>query len=502
MNSNLKLLPAALLVAMLALAGCGGGSDDTPEPPPTPVDPVDDKLTTDTARANEMFAEIADARDDVSGYDDDAADALANAEKYSGMLTTVAVKGDSTVAQTNAQMVLDALDHMEDARDSADAILTMAEGYVTEATGLHADTPRKASLLKAANDLVGKAESVIEDIDDLIAEYDRRAFAYAIPENDDDERDPALVAKIVAEAINVQLDGTTALTAAPGLFSAPTNADELAAFRTARLQTLPSGARTWEMIFGSARVSVTGREWADVVADVTATPAPTTAITNAYTQTGEYMGIAVTIECDGTCSISDGTLVGDWTVEAISPTQKWTRTSTGDFIAAIFAEYGHWLNDDGDIQLYVGRGDLGTGTVNVGDSTTLDATATYNGAAAGMSVRDSNGTAEGGLASGAFTATVSLEAEFGGTPVVSGTIDGFEGGAHVNTAWVVTLEEMTLSGTTTLGTDGRTSTGRNVDQGYWSNASIGPDTLRPTSVYGAFDANFIDGEARGVYVAD
>ena len=39
MNSNLKLLPAALLVAVLALAGCGGGGSDdmTPDPMPMPT---------------------------------------------------------------------------------------------------------------------------------------------------------------------------------------------------------------------------------------------------------------------------------------------------------------------------------------------------------------------------------------------------------------------------------------------------------------------------------
>ncbi len=39
MNSNLKLLPAALTVAMLALAGCGGGSSDDMMPDPTPPTP-------------------------------------------------------------------------------------------------------------------------------------------------------------------------------------------------------------------------------------------------------------------------------------------------------------------------------------------------------------------------------------------------------------------------------------------------------------------------------
>ena len=39
MNSNWKLLPATLLVAVLALAGCGGGSggDTTPDPAPMPT---------------------------------------------------------------------------------------------------------------------------------------------------------------------------------------------------------------------------------------------------------------------------------------------------------------------------------------------------------------------------------------------------------------------------------------------------------------------------------
>ena len=54
MNSNLKLLPAALLVAVLALAGCGGGTD------PEPVDPGP---TAEEQMITELKAEIAALRE-------------------------------------------------------------------------------------------------------------------------------------------------------------------------------------------------------------------------------------------------------------------------------------------------------------------------------------------------------------------------------------------------------------------------------------------------------
>ena len=95
------------------------------------------------------------------------------------------------------------------------------------------------------------------------------------------------------------------------------------------------------MIFGSARVSVAGSEWADVatVAGTTAAQPAAADINSAHElAAAEYMGILVNLECDGTCSISGATLVGDWTVEADSAAQKWTRTGTGDFVTADYAE--------------------------------------------------------------------------------------------------------------------------------------------------------------------
>ena len=83
MNSNLKLLPAALLVAVLALAGCGGGSDDmttppepTEPPPPTCMDGYALDQSTNTC------VETAASAEDKAA----AKEAAANAKKLFGYL--------------------------------------------------------------------------------------------------------------------------------------------------------------------------------------------------------------------------------------------------------------------------------------------------------------------------------------------------------------------------------------------------------------------------------
>ena len=93
MNSNLKLLPAALLVAVLALAGCGGGSDDmttppepTEPPPPTCMDGYALDQSTNTC------VETADG----AKASEDAKAAAAMARALHGVLGTDA--GVPTVA--------------------------------------------------------------------------------------------------------------------------------------------------------------------------------------------------------------------------------------------------------------------------------------------------------------------------------------------------------------------------------------------------------------------
>ena len=101
MNSNLKLLPAALFVAVLALAGCGGGSsDNTPPPPATPQEMCEDAGKNWYEGACYTDQELVDLGAEQEGMkrDDEADDAerMANAEKFHGLLSNA---GAATAGQ-------------------------------------------------------------------------------------------------------------------------------------------------------------------------------------------------------------------------------------------------------------------------------------------------------------------------------------------------------------------------------------------------------------------
>ncbi len=100
MNSNLKLLPATLLVAVLALAGCGGsGSDDTMPPPPPPPTP-EEQCRDDGGIYEDGECKSADdlreeGAQDVA--DEEKAKAMeAMAKKLRGLLAVAAVAPAAT----------------------------------------------------------------------------------------------------------------------------------------------------------------------------------------------------------------------------------------------------------------------------------------------------------------------------------------------------------------------------------------------------------------------
>ena len=78
--------------------------------------------------------------------------------------------------------------------------------------------------------------------------------------------------------------------------------------------------------------------------------------------------------------------------------------------------------------------------------TRADVTASYTGKAAGISVRDKT--------SGHFTADVDLTATFGESPMLGGTISGFDGKA-ANPEWNVMLDDTALGGTAAIAADRR-----------------------------------------------
>ncbi len=105
MNSNLKLLPAALFVAVLALAGCGGGSsDETTTPPPPPPTPEEECLAGDGVVYEDGVCKTAeDLRQEGRDAEKEAEEAKAMeamAKKLRGLLAVAAVDA-TNAAPTN-----------------------------------------------------------------------------------------------------------------------------------------------------------------------------------------------------------------------------------------------------------------------------------------------------------------------------------------------------------------------------------------------------------------
>ena len=128
-----------------------------------------------------------------------------------------------------------------------------------------------------------------------------------------------------------------------------------------------------------------------------------------------------------------------------------------------------------------------------------DTSATYSGDAVGMSVHkttDVDGEITS-IYSGAFTADVTLTAEFSATPanqLLGGTVDNFQGNA-VDPLWTVRFDRMAVSA-------GGVAAGRtdaSGGDGTWTAASYGAAEARPVGIFGGFNAHFTDGHAAGAY---
>ena len=180
MNSNLKLLPATLLVAVLALAGCGGGSggDTTPDPMPMPT-PEEECLAGGGAVYEDGECKTAeDLREegrDAEAAEREAAEAAearqAAAKKIFGFLNAtpddsstllvvapVSARPDSL--DTTAGDLMDAYDAAKDAdnmigmEDKAQVAYMSTQGAGRQVDSVNTDDTRpvlNATLILAAN---------------------------------------------------------------------------------------------------------------------------------------------------------------------------------------------------------------------------------------------------------------------------------------------------------------------------------------------------------------
>ena len=208
----------------------------------------------------------------------------------------------------------------------------------------------------------------------------------------------------------------------------------------------------------------------------------------------------------------------------------YTLNSAGTkYTQANFVEWGLWLTEANNavvINRYIGTG-IGSTPVTPGGTGFEVATsetygnsnkATYKGAAAGLSSRNTGTRTKPVHASGHFVADVELNATFAGaTSRIKGTIDNFrtaaasQGTDHVGN-WTLSLIDGTEGTPNANGAawDGSEVTSSDYDRdtvtGSWTaqaygglNVANGVQEKRPTGIYGEFNANFSDGKANGVY---
>ncbi|MCY4260542.1 MAG: hypothetical protein OXC91_09805 [Rhodobacteraceae bacterium] len=182
---------------------------------------------------------------------------------------------------------------------------------------------------------------------------------------------------------------------------------------------------------------------------------------------------------------------------------------------ATYADYGMWLTgtdeDTFDIQAraaLIGPDPASRATPNIttranGRNNLGFDSATYSGTARGLSARSRYEGASYVTASGHFLADVELNATFGGTPTLGGTIDGFrsadpanQGRDHVNPAWSLTLQGWSPDSTDATGGLGTFADGdpdtQETARGHWSAWMHGPQGRRPDGIYGGFVAAFRD----------
>ena len=530
-----------MVIAALALAGCGGNGGTTtvqpPEPPPSCPDGqtgTPPNCVTPGPSVADLFETAQNARDAAEAAETDAEAAVKAATEASGKLDVLSVAGNSMMAQENAQSVLDNQTKANDAVTAAEK----AETDLMQADK-DADEHNNSALDNAIADAIKVAEDAVETAKEQAEGKTLKMAVEKVTGDDPKAKDypmtPAQIGTGVADQIEAALKATsstdgsaTRLTDLDALTTAPTTATDP---KETRVLMDDHQGMTWEMIVGSDKVmdfrivdgvttskvrgsSVATMTAADVDADLTSTGG--TNSTNEYadgfqTDNSTYNGIPGTTFCNGSdCSVdTDGKLKGGWYFTPSDDKEYYVRNAADTMyeVETLYARFGHWLSVATNlttVNLYAAPGNSATNATGLefdGDPLT-DTEATYKGSAVGMSVRkqfNADGTVvSGSTQSGAFTADVTLDATFGASPTLMGTINNFQSNnsGAVDSSWSIKLLPAAYTGTITSPNGVTSASGQN---GEWSAASYGVSGQRPTGIYGGFNAHFTNGNAAGAY---
>ena len=548
------LRTGSVLAVAALLSACSSNNNTTrttpndmtmPEPPPGPT--ADQVARTSMTTLDSSVTALAT----LSAADDKAGSALKMAKDYSEMITLLGSDGNSMKAMESAQKVLDAHKSLQDALTAAKTAKTAAE----EAKGkLPADA--EPLLVKALDDAIKKADTQIAATQKILdAEGDPSLAHYVemVTGTDADNLHTAAdvgegVAKKIADAFVATTARVHISTTASVAMAARSNADIKAANK---LFLHDATGHTWAQIVGETkvrkeRIGTTAepnknRQVASVTGMASSFFASVPTFDDANTADGfmhadaNYKGIAGNLVCLGTdCEVdANGKLSGSWYFSPsdeeayyINRTDDTTTANVDEsqlFEPEMFVTYGHWLAETGDnatVNTFAYRGDTDDGFTPEGGSWAAAvqsnpdlraAKATYSGKAAGRAVHNEIG--ENGQVtkrhSGRFTADVSLNATFGASPTLGGTVTNFkspDNSAAVDPNWKVTLKGTTAASNTAATVDASTgelaaagvAKGSGQD-GAWNAQSYGEAGKRPTGIYGGFMAHFTDGHAAGAY---
>ena len=488
------------------------------------------------------FATVRTSVTDAEGAASTAAAAVTTATESSEkiMARGAGVAGDSAKAAANAQAVLDAQIAANQAVNDADAAVQSAKNALVVAKALPSHDPNRATLIAALEDAIKAAEGHAKAAADSRGDEDGDlADAVEVITGDDPEAEgypmtPAQHGRAVAMDIAMALE--------------PTDGDDGGRKRGAHNSTMVPAdtfkdavrmndhqGSTWTEIVGvenvrDMRISVTDGGTKRVsaasfdgmpLAFITGTPRPEVDAEindGAQYDTANYEGIDGTVFCAGTdCMVEEVAgverLTGSWYFTPEKPKEWYVEMTVevdGDDVTTweaetLYARFGHWLDDATGTTVNTFAVVAPGGGTDVELDVTEDLTDTsarYRGPAVGMSVEKTT-SSDGEITeinSAAFVATVNLKATFGDSPTLGGTVTDFRGDA-TDPNWSVELQVRTFAnGSIVTGTPGVTvASGRN---GEWTAQAYGPAAaMRPTGIFGGFNAHFTDGHAAGAYAA-
>ena len=216
-------------------------------PPPNCTDPA--------PTVADLFATARNAEDNATGAVMTAEQAVKDAMKYSGMISVDKVRGDSMMAQKNAQTVLDAKAAADGAVTTAETALMNAQGAEDDAAQYDNDT-----LDSAITAAIMVAEDAVKDATAQAKDNRLKTAVEAVTGTDEDDLMTAADhAKMVAMAVGEALGSTNN---ADGSGTRVSFISDISASGTLRptdqakyeQNDVPTSSRTWEMIVGSSNV--------------------------------------------------------------------------------------------------------------------------------------------------------------------------------------------------------------------------------------------------------